>query len=118
MRRIAFIHDKPKAAIFLVLTLAACATTPSLPPASYREAIVGTWATAGGRWEATYLADGTYCVSYYDGLNTKDPTNFATTKSAWEIQDKRLIRTRVKSDYKSVGPWTTTVYWIDSLTKD
>src|SRR5688572_4695549 len=118
MRRITFVHGKSKAATLLVLALAGCATTPSLPVASYREAIVGTWAPAGRRWEATYLADGTYCVWYYVGLNTNDPKDLATEKSTWEIQGKRLIRTSVKSDYQPVGSWTTTVYWIDSLTKD
>jgi hypothetical protein len=117
MRRITFVHVKSKAATLLVLALAGCAATPSLPPASYREAIVGTWTTAGRRWEDTYLADGTNCVSYYVGWNTKDPKNFATHKYTWEIQDKALIATRVKPD-GSVIAWTTRVYGIDFLTKD
>src|SRR5688572_7242370 len=117
MRRMTLVHGKSKAAIFFVLTLAGCATSPALPHASYREGIVGTWATGGRRWEMTYLADGTRCVTYYVGLSTKNPKNVATYKSTWEIQGKKLIIAILKSD-GSVGPETTIGYYIDFMSRD
>jgi uncharacterized protein (DUF2147 family) len=109
---------KPLLVLAGVFVLAGCISTKSLPPASYREGIVGTWATAGGSYVIRYFADGTACYCRSVGKNIEDPSNRWITRFTWEIHGKTLIRTLVKSDDPFADPGSTRVYNIDFMSKD
>lgn len=109
---------KPLLVLAGVFVLAGCISTKSLPPAAYREGIVGTWAPAGEWFVIRYFADGTACYCRSVGKNIEDPSNRWITRFTWEIHGKTLIRTLVKSDDPFADPGSTRVYNIDFMSKD